>query len=191
MKRIALFAALIAGITLTFALHRAPVTAQNPQVIAAKADLSGLGMYSHMLTLSRAAQTEYYGTLSPEDRSTLWRTHLAQSIVLTEGLTAKQRDFIIEVMNMAKPGLFDGSPESRAKVRALNPRMKALFTKEEAGNIFARMEAGGIRIVNKPDCGCSIVSDYCFFSDCHLGGCTSSSAGCGLMWVEECNGTCR
>jgi len=179
----------VALVTFTISLSRNRVDV-NPVIAAARQDLNGMGVYTHILTLPRGKQAEYYATLTPAERASLWRTHLANSIAINEGLSRKQQDFIIEVMTLTTPELFDGSIESRSKVRAISPRLQELFDKQTAGDIFARMEPLGLRAVNKPECGCSIVSDWCFGGSCHLGGCSTIPFGCGLMWVEECNGRC-
>lgn len=161
------------------ALRGAPVAAQEQSTL-----------YAKVLDMPRGKQVEFYAGLTPAERSSLWRAHLGQSLA-SLNLNGAQEALVLEAMAMATPTLFDGSMKSRQTVREFTARVKEAFDKETAGAIFARMESIGIRAVNKPDCGCSLVSDWCFASRCYLGGCTSSSFGCGLMWVEACEGMCR
>jgi hypothetical protein len=84
-------------------------------------------------------------SLSPNDRSFLWRVHLALYITQHPGLTKDQQNVVLDTFAFATPQLFtptsQGDPGWRTKVLEpldqLRRRALQLFDKEEAAEIFA------------------------------------------------------
>lgn len=184
MKKIILIAATILALaSLTFSfkvgLHSALVAAQEQSTL-----------YAKILEMPRGKQVEFYAGMTPAERSSLWRAHLGQSLA-SQNLNEAQQALVVEAMAMATPTLFDGSMKSRQTVRELAVRVKAVFDKELGGAIFAQMEPVGIRAASSSLCRCSLISDWCFQSLCHLGGCSTTKVGCGLLWAEACEGRCE
>lgn len=181
---------IIAGILLLIALETSfafLAPSSQPQVAAAQEQSS---LYAKMLELPRGKQVEMYASLSPAERSSLWRAHLGHMLSAMP-LNESQQKVVVEAINLSTPQLFDGSEGSRKTVREFTQTVKAAFDKETGGAIFARMEPIGIRAASSSWCNCSLVSDWCFQSLCYLGGCSTTKFGCGLMWAEACEGTCR
>ena len=72
----------------------------------------------------------------------------------------------------------------------------AVFPPDEAKNIFAQLGTvkASSSLMAKKACGCSTIdtwncsNNYC--RDHAYNGCSTSSWGCGTIWLQECNGDC-
>ena len=77
--------------------------------------------------------------VTPEVRRALWRAHVESFLADEAGLREPQRAMILDAL-AAFPAIF-GADQAAAEgqMRALEARMRELFTREEAGRIFATL----------------------------------------------------
>lgn len=142
--------------------------------------------YANLSALPLPARRDAFRAMTNEQRSSLWRTHLAKALNERE-LTGQQRAIIAQAVGLATPEFFahHGSLDSL--------QIKDMFTGKDAREIFAQL--GGPEPVARrnhvaTDCSCSHSSDYCS-TNCAGNGCVNSDYGCGTLWLFACDGLCR
>jgi len=133
----------LGGVTLTSILFsHSPGHADNSNL-----DTQGeiLQKFIDVSALPMPERIRWMQSLSPNDRSFLWRVHLALYVTQHPGLTKDQQNVVLDTLAFASLQLFTtanpGDPAWRAKVHEpldqLRRRGLQLFDKEEAGEIFA------------------------------------------------------
>jgi hypothetical protein len=75
-------------------------------------------------------------TASVEQRIAFWHEHFLTFVGPTSSLTVAQQALVTDAIDWL-PELFDGTPiTGHARARELEGRMRPLFTREQAGQIF-------------------------------------------------------
>lgn len=198
-------------VTLTSAQNAASTS------IREKAEGSFLKMYYDLSALPiKDAKASFRNALS-NDKSELWRTHLALFLVRRPQLNEKQKKVILAAMSLATPEFFEmrsSDPGWKTKVReplrSLEEQIASAFSRQDAMKIFATLGdntesancsatyARSVLLKNinyqRPaaSCECSTVSDWCPISGyCSAGNCNPTQSGCGTFWTYPCNGVCR
>ena len=115
----------------------------NQGGVKTKADI--LKMYYDISALPLKKRKASFRNASPNDKSDLWRTHLALFLVRPE-LNEWQKDIILTAMALATPELFEvRSSDSawrtkvREPLRSLEEQIFAAFSLEDAAKIFATL----------------------------------------------------
>lgn len=141
--------------------------------------------YSALSALPMSARRDTFRAMTNEQRSEMWRTHLAKS--MSRNLTTEQRDIVTQAIALATPDFFAHHGNLDSLI------IKDSFTGKEAREIFAQLggpEPKNHHAVVAPECQCSHASDQCGLS-CFGNGCQVSDYGCGFLWVYSCDGLCR
>jgi len=109
-----------------------------------KADI--VKMYYDISALPLKKRKASFRNASPNDKSDLWRTHLALFLVNRPELNEWQKEIILSAMTLATPELFEVRPSDsawRAKVReplrSLEEQIFNAFSLEDAAKIFATL----------------------------------------------------
>jgi hypothetical protein len=74
--------------------------------------------------------------VSPEQRTRFWQDHLRTFLAPEAGLTAEQQSFVAETIPTLSDIFGSPLPEAQAKMRALEDRMRQLFTQPQAAAMF-------------------------------------------------------
>ena len=105
-----------------------------------------LKMYYDISALSLTERKASFRKASSNDKSSLWRTHLALFLVKRPELNEWQKEVILAAMSLATPEYFEVGPASpawRAKVRdplrTLEEQILAAFSFEDGARIFATL----------------------------------------------------
>jgi len=81
--------------------------------------------------------------VAPAVRASLWQEHLRTFLGPDSPLDPAQRAFVAETIDRC-PDLFDGTlADAQTQVRALEPHIAALFTREEASAMFGTIGPPG------------------------------------------------
>jgi len=101
-----------------------------------------LQRYKDISALPMKERKEAFRTVSPDNKSTLWRTHLALCLAKNADLTEDQKQIILDAMSLATPACYD-SKSDRARfeepLRLLKARILTAFAREEGAKIFATL----------------------------------------------------
>jgi hypothetical protein len=77
--------------------------------------------------------------VAPAVRLSLWEAHLASFLEEESGLSGPQRAVVRDAV-ADFPAIFGGDPSAgQERMRALEARMREVFTREEAGRIFGTL----------------------------------------------------
>lgn len=169
-----------------------------------KAELTLLQKHRDFSSLSLAERKELFEKLNSEEKSDLWRFHLALYLAHHPNLNREQRKVILDGMSLATPEFFSLSPDNplwkvqvEQPLQLLNQRALAVFSKSEGAEIFNALggqESFQSGLDPDPDpnekCKCSHASDWCFPYDCYSTHCRRTSTGCGTFWQYPCTGLC-
>jgi hypothetical protein len=142
-----------------------------------------------------------FSRLSPQDKSTVMRTHLALQMA-KRVLDRRQLDFLLEAFRMASPDLYaavKGTPEKAkadAALDAFGGRILDYFSKKEGTEILLSLEGEDGGPQGRPAlCSCSTESDYCGWwhsnSSCGGGICQLTIGGCGTLLGYGCDALCH
>jgi hypothetical protein len=87
--------------------------------------------------------------VAPEIRVSLWREHFVSFLIPASTLSAPQQEFLRETL-LDLPAIFASDKQTgQARARELELRMAGVFTRQEAGRIFAQLgpdePGGGLR----------------------------------------------
>lgn len=111
-----------------------------------KTDDDILKMYYDISALSIAERKASFRNASSNDKSSLWRTHLALFFVKRPELNEWQKQVVLAAMSLVTPEYFEvrpGSPSWRTKVRdplrSLEEQILAVFSFEDAAKMFATL----------------------------------------------------
>ena len=172
-------------------------------------------MYYAISTLPVGEAKASFRNASSNDKSELWRTHLALSLVKRPELNERQKRIILSAMSLATAEFFEvrsSDPAWKAKVReplrSLEEQIANAFSRKDALKIFATLSddtesancittyPGSVLLKNinyqRGPCGCSTDSDWCPISGyCSKTHCNPTQSGCGTLWSYPCNGDCR
>lgn len=153
--------------------------------------------------------------LSSNEKYLVWIQHLAdfkKNIRLSDG----QLNSINFVISQLSPSTFQENTAENIRFKSIEPdihlRFRNLFGDALSKTILNSLQNISYLNLKKSvssitpdvalpvDCGCSTKSDYCSCPDnvapyhcpsCVAGGCNTSSAGCGTLWLYSCGGTCQ
>jgi len=105
-----------------------------------------LKMYYDISALPLTERKASFRNASANDKSSLWRTHLALFLVKRPELNEWQKEIILTAMSLATPEYFEVGPKSpawRTKVRdplrSLEEQILAAFSFEDGAKIFANL----------------------------------------------------
>jgi hypothetical protein len=105
-----------------------------------------LRKYYEFSAISVKGRRALFRSESADQKSALWRTHLALSLLKHPEFDGIQKEIILTGMLLATPQFFDvpsSSPDWKVKVqepsRALERQIAVLFTREDAAAIFATL----------------------------------------------------
>ena len=105
-----------------------------------------LKMYYSMLALPVKDAKASFWNASSNDKSELWRTHLALFLVKRPELNERQKKVILAAISLATPEFFEmrsSDPRWKAKVqdplRSLEEQIISAFSLEDAAKIFATL----------------------------------------------------
>ena len=110
-------------------------------------DKSGmLGRYYELSALPINESKTLFRNASSNDKSELWRTHLALFLVKDQGLNEQQKKVIRAAMSLATPEFFEVRPSDpawKAKVQeplhSLEEQIVSVFSRDDATKIFATL----------------------------------------------------
>jgi hypothetical protein len=113
---------------------------------AEKTEADILKMYYDMSALPLKKRRASFINASPDDKSGLWRTHLALFLVKRPDLNERQTETVLAAMSLATPEYFEvqsGDPAWKEKVRdpsrALEAKIFTAFPLEDGAKIFATL----------------------------------------------------
>jgi hypothetical protein len=102
-----------------------------------------LQKYREISALPMDKRRRAFSNASPNGRSDFMRTHLALYLPTHPDLNEEQKEVILEGISFLTPELYTDSPDRKAKVaellRDFESRIRAVFSHEEATNIFATL----------------------------------------------------
>lgn len=105
-----------------------------------------LKMYYDISALALPERKASFRKASTNDKSNLWRTHLALFLVKRPELNEWQKQIIMAAMSLATPEYFEVGPASptwstkvRAPLRSLEEQILAAFSFEDGAKIFATL----------------------------------------------------
>ncbi|WP_372508576.1 bacteriocin fulvocin C-related protein [Prauserella salsuginis] len=142
-----------------------------------------------------------FNFLPSEVKSSLWVEYISHLRSTRVNLSGHQVEVLGEIVDVASDGsIFQdaGNSIAKQKVKTLEGRVVAAFGEIEAQEILRTL--GGNESTNlhqlplAVDCACNTADDWCSGcpnQKCTGGGCTTSTSGCGSLWVKECNGLCK
>lgn len=164
-------------------------------------DSEALRKYSELSELSKEDRKVSFSLMAPEDRSSLWRVHLALNLARHPEWTEQQRSIVLEAITMVTPRLYKTPKDSNwtrlvdEPVRLLTQRARFVFTKQEGAALFSELGFSEQPQLNHAKqrtargCGCSQESDWCTYG-CISSECTILTWGCGSFGIYACNGRC-
>jgi hypothetical protein len=143
-----------------------------------------------------------YVALHPEAKREVWRERLANLPVAK--MSPEQAVLVRDLMG-ALDHIDFGRPSSDALV-PFQGRMRALFSKKDARNLFSSLHrvdvaksGDGFATVAPAEsegesCSCNIWNDFCDDDLTCIGGdsiCEEKGIGCGILWMQPCDGKCK
>ena len=127
------------------------VTLTSAQNVSSTANTRGRAskMYHAVSTLQVREAKALFRNASSNDKSELWRTHLALFLVKRPELNERQKEIILAAMSLATPEFFEmrsSDPAWKAKVRdplrSLEEQITKGFSRKDAAKIFAMLGDG-------------------------------------------------
>lgn len=139
-----------------------------------------------------------YADLTPAQRREVWRYKWLS--IKSDRLTAAQNAALKTAIDSLDQLHFDGkeSTESLAAAHSAASEVLRQFDKKSglATTLFSSL--GNIAVIEAKQasmfasCSCFINNDFCWGAPvCIGGGCTPRSIGCGIGWVQPCDGECQ
>ena len=121
------------------------------------ADDDILQRYNQISALALKQRKAAFRNASTRDKSSLWRTHLALSLVRHPELNELQKQIIVEAMSLATDRSFEvGFDRVRGGIRSLENQAIVAFTKEDGIKIFATLGDVTAQATNSLDAGSSL-----------------------------------
>ena len=149
--------------------------------------------------LTDAYQRAAFAYLPAEAKASLWNERIAEVLASPSvTLETSQREFLLEI----QASVDDIVAGRVARMDSVSARAIAILGKDRARLLIGSFEdisntVGG-RLLPPPYCNCNGSSDFCGGSTgptekCKVGfqDCLDSNLGCGILWVQECNGVCQ
>jgi hypothetical protein len=152
-----------------------------------------------------------YALLKPAEKMELWNRHI-EYFINNRNLTSEQLSFVIDFKNKwVVKSLFEENspiltdftlalPQIKYKAQSLLgvpdafsllinvTSDKGYYGYSESTNHVATNATRTTESSN--DCSCSQTDSYCNVGSCRDNGCTTSSLGCGTLFLFKCNGVC-
>lgn len=202
--------------------QKAKVLFSKQEILEIFADLGGgtneINLLQKYLDISALSVHERMERrVSANDKSDLWRIHLAFHLAKLPGLNTQQMEIILEFITIATPEVYDIPRNSsewiikvNGPVQLLTSRAREVFSRNEIAKIFSNL--GGkkpssrdsitskeiidrdIHIEPEWMCDCAFESDTCEgFEFCHRTLCEVPPGGgeCGVLGLFVCNGRCQ
>jgi hypothetical protein len=171
-----------------------------------------------VMTMKNADQIRTgYGVLQPAEKLELWKRHVA-FFIQDRTLSTEQREFVANFEKQLVEGVFIENSTSFKAFTAALPELKyraqlilgvpdafALLIDLAADKSYYQdVKKSDVRLDNEPGgggddegddglqprCSCSQTDPYCSAGRCASTDCRTKSAGCGTLWLFECNGKC-
>ena len=160
-----------------------------------------------------------YALLKPAEKLELWNRHI-EYFIQTHDLTSDQSAFVNEFKNQwliknifeessttlnnftlalpqikYKAQLLLGIPDAFSLLMDL-PSDKGYYgyhpvLTNSAVSINSIKSTGVKPLEDSNDCSCSQTDPYCNVGSCRDNGCSTSSLGCGTLFLFKCNGVCQ
>lgn len=158
-----------------------------------------------------------YRAFTPEQKKVFWVERLNE--IQTFDWSTEEKKHIVKFIDFIKqyPNIFEGNIVENDDLYEIFDRFTyewmSCAEKELGWNkkLIYAIAADGHRLKNKegdleikvvnrtsmtrtsrePDCHCSTSADFCSNSRCISGDCNISSHGCGVVWVQTCDGLCN
>jgi hypothetical protein len=172
--------------------------------------------YRTISGVSMSSRRAAFGGATPEDKSDLWRTHLALYLARHPELNSAQGQTILDAMSLASPEFFLIPPDKvQDHVTMFENRVQELFSRIEAGKIFATLGESDpsqtvkasrpllqapakLRQLNRlirydaseDDCECTTSCINTCWNYCAGGVCHHTDTGCGFLWQCPCTAKC-
>ena len=155
-------------------------------------DSEALRKYSELSDLSKEDRKVSFSLMAAEDRSSLWRVHLALNLARHPEWTEQQRSIVLEAITMVTPRLYKTPRDSNwtrlvdEPVRLLTQRAQFVFNKQEGAALFSELGFSEQPQLNHAKqrklngCVCSQDSDWCTYG-CVSSECTVLIWGCGSL----------
>lgn len=123
------------------------ISSSRPEFASSgKAEEELLRKYNAVSALAMNQRKAAFSNASFKERSELWRTHLALYLVKRPELNELQQETVLDAMALAMPDWFEVASHKDAKksdvegrLRSLEERIVAAFSKEERARIFATL----------------------------------------------------
>jgi hypothetical protein len=160
-------------------------------------DVAFLRKYEEKLALPMQIRRKTIREASPAEKSDFWKAQMVYHLA-TAKLSKVQLEFIVDMIPLLKINAFDlpkvsGQPENEETkaIKALEPKILELFSKEEAFAIFMGvgihkevLADSNFELARPFECDCI---NWCGPSQlCGTPECAHSQAGCGLMGFSSC-----
>jgi hypothetical protein len=173
----------------------------KPEVQTFKADYANAPFENMFAALENsdsdiAAQMKF-AVISAEKKRAVWQKHLESADLRT--FSQEQTDFIENTISNVLPNFqFDGRDDIE-KIRAFRNEAFRVFTKADAKKLFGSLRPTLTLMrasASAGRCNCSRIDDWCdeqyvcIGADSGMWQCSPSTWGCGLFWIEPCNGMC-
>lgn len=149
---------------------------------------------------STQAMKNSYNLLSAGNKSEIWKQHL-QNYLTDKSLSNFQKEIVGSFISVISPEIFMSRETGRAflakeEVAKLVYTSKKAFTINQIYNIFGKLGGETTSFEEDPGSGCTCNASSSFCSGQNvtcinsMWQCTTSSSGCGWLWLQECNGRC-
>ena len=164
-------------------------------------DLEKLQKYENFSPYDFESRRQMFKDSTVIERADAWDIHCAVFLAERPELHAYQQAFVVELFDFINAELFDiraDNPKWESMVgkpiAELLKRAQPLFAKEQIITLFSQLGGSrgtsSLRSPESPtdDCQCHRgTGDLCAY-DCAGTNCTVWSVGCGVLWLQSCNG---
>jgi hypothetical protein len=145
-----------------------------------------------LATFDQPHQRAIFNAIAPEARAALWREHF-ERFGRQANLSLQQQELIRAARELVTADFYRGEPAATIALRQLWSRAEPLFTTSGEKRAWFALAgtSGGTRAEGYCECNPSDPIDCSSGSNCVTGGCTFTSAGCGMAWGKPCTGLCN
>lgn len=208
MFKLGFFAGLVAVVSLPLSAQQASVPLRNPKAAVAST-------YGQLSAQPIAQRRAAYAELPASMRADLWAMHFA-NVLADHDLSAEERAVILEAIGIVEAGLLEIDPSSpawKSTTRLLARHVDEAGSRVvfDALSVLGAPELSPVHLLKArsprtdwlpgDDCECNTSGmNFCCFGDCPTSptpNCVRSGRpwcipthGCGLFWLEDCNGIC-
>ena len=116
---------------------------QSDPLKKVKAEKDVLQNYIDISSLPANKRPKAFSDLSAEDKSNIFKLHLALQFIKRPGLTSDQKDIILESMSAITPDVYDRTKDRKnveeTSIESLQARATSIFPQQEAVEIFAKL----------------------------------------------------